>query len=215
MANFFLWRKMKVYLVSLCSLIFLLSGCSTKEPLPRQQQTPVLIKDELPKRKEIVSNALKHKDKRDGGDCSGFVSLVNKESGFPYFETKELNEHFEDARRSLAIYNLLESQKRLHWEKPLIGDLIFFANTVKKYAKGKSVDNITHIGIVTKIDADETVHFLHHTRGKNVMGYMNLTKPTLALQEGKMLNSYMEKCSISQSYECLAPTYFSAYGTIK
>ena len=206
---------MKVYLVSLCSLIFLLSGCSTKEPLPPQQQTPVLIKDELPKRKEIVSNALKHKDKRDGGDCSGFVSLVNKESGFPYFETKELNEHFEDARRSLAMYNLLESHKRLHWEKPLIGDLIFFANTVKKYAKGKSVDNITHIGIVTKIDADETVHFLHHTRGKNVIGYMNLTKPTLALQEGKMLNSYMEKCSISQSYECLAPTYFSAYGTIK
>jgi len=206
---------MKVYPLFLCSLMFLLSGCSTKEPLPPQQQTPVLTKDELPKRKEIVSNALKHKDKRDGGDCSGFVALVNKESAYPYFEPKELNEHFEDARRSLAMYNLLESHKRLHWEKPLIGDLIFFANTVKKYAKGNHADNITHIGIVTKIDADETVHFLHHTRGKNVMGYMNLTKPKLAIQEGKTLNSYMEKCSISQSHECLAPSYFSAYGSIQ
>jgi len=120
---------MKVYLVCLCSLIFLLSGCSTKEPQPVQKET-IVIKDDMPKRHEIVTNALKHKNKRDGGDCSGFVSLVNKESGYPYFEPQELNEHFEDSRRSLAIYHLLESHNRLHNDTPKIGDLIFFANTV-------------------------------------------------------------------------------------
>lgn len=205
---------MKVYLLCLCSLAFLLSGCSTKEPLPAQNEIFV-TKDDMPKRHEIVANALKHKDKKDGGDCSGFVSLVNKESAYPYFSPNELNEHFEDARRSLAIYNLLDSRNRLHTTKPVIGDLIFFANTIKKYAKGKSIDNITHIGIVTKIDADETIHFLHHTKGRNLMGYMNLTQPKLSVNNGKTINSYMEKCSISQSHECLAPSYFSAYGRIQ
>ena len=214
MADFFLWREMKVYFLCLCSCIFLLSGCSTKEPLPPQKEI-AQVKDDMPKRKEIIANALKHKDKKDGGDCSGFVSLVNKESGYPYFSPAELNEHFEDARRSLAIYNLLESRNLLHYEKPTIGDLIFFANTVKKYAKGKSIDNITHIGIVTRIDADETVHFLHHTKGRNLMGYINLTQPKLSIRDGKTINSYMEKCSISQSHECLAPSYFSAYGRIQ
>jgi len=205
---------MKEYLFLVCSCIFLLSGCASKEPILPKSEI-VLTKDEMPKRHEIVANALKHKDKKDGGDCSGFVSLVNKESGYPYFSMNELHEHFEDARRSLAIYNLLESHNRLHTEKPLIGDLIFFANTVKKYAKAKGADNITHIGIVTKIDADETVHFLHHTRGKNLMGYMNLTQPKLTVLDGKTINSYLEKCSISQSHECLAPSYFSAYGRIQ
>lgn len=214
MADFFLWREMKVYILCLCSFMFLLTGCTTKEPLP-PQETIKIAKDDMPKRKEIVANALKHKDKKDGNDCSGFVSLVNKESGFPYFSPTELNEHFEDTRRSLAIYNLLESRNLLHHEKPTIGDLIFFANTVKKYAKGKGIDNITHIGIVTRIDADETVHFLHHTKGKNLMGYMNLTQPKLSIRDGKTINSYMEKCSISQSHECLAPSYFSAYGRIQ
>jgi len=204
--------RTSVFLIFCCVVLF--TGCATKEPLAPQRETPI-IKDEMPKRKEIVANALKHKDKKDGGDCSGFVSLVNKESGYPYFSTVELNEHFEDARRSLAIYNLLESQNRLHYDKPTIGDLIFFANTVKKYAKGKGVDNITHIGIVTKIDADETVHFLHHTKGRNLMGFMNLTQAKVAILDGKTINSYLEKCSVSQSHACLAPSYFSAYGRIQ
>ncbi len=207
-----IWMRESVLLV--CSCLFLLSGCASKEPLPPQKEI-ILTKDEMPKRKEIVSNALKYKDKKEGGDCSGFVSLVNKESGYPYFSPTALNEHFEDTRRSLAIYNLLESRNLLHHGKPLIGDLIFFANTVKKYAKGKSVDNITHIGIVTKIDTDETVYFLHHTKGKNLMGTMNLNQPNVAILDGKTINSYMEKCSISQSHACLAPSYFSAYGRIQ
>ena len=94
-----------------------------------------------------------------------------------YFRTSELDDFYEDSRRSLAIYNLLDNQKRLHKEKPKIGDLVFFANTVKQYSKTKSDDNITHIGIVTKIDPDETIYFIHNTRGKNVISQMNLNYP--------------------------------------
>jgi len=205
---------MRQYLFALCSCLFLLTGCAQKEFTQNAPELPV--KDDTPKRQEIIKNALKHQGKHDGGDCSGFVSLVNKESTEPYFTTAELNGYFEDARRSLAIYNLLENQNRLYQEKPKVGDLIFFANTVKKYAKvKKSVDNITHIGIITKVDPDETVYFIHHTKGKNLISQMNLNYPTVAMYDNKAVNSYMEKCARNEGHQCLAPAYFSAYGRIK
>ena len=206
---------MRLYLVALCACAFLLSGCAQKELTQNAPELPQ-VKDDTPKRQEIIKTALKYQGKPNGGDCSGFVSLVNKESTQPFFSTAELNDYFEDARRSLAIYNLLEDQKRLYHEKPKEGDLIFFANTIKKYAKAKkSVDNITHIGIITKIDPDETVHFIHHTKGKNLISQMNLNYPTVTMNDTKVVNSYMEKCPKDEGHKCLAPAYFSAYGSIK
>lgn len=201
---------MRYYFFTLLTCMIFFSGCAQKTT----QIAPQTSYDDTPKREEIVKKALTHLNKKDGIDCSGFVSLVNKESGEPYFRNAELNEHFEDSRRSLAIYNLLEEQKRTFQTLPRIGDLIFFANTIKKYAKAKSVDNITHIGIVTKIDEDKTVHFIHHTKGKNLIGYINQNFPHTAMYNGKVINSYMEKCS-ANNIQCLAPSYFSAYGTIK
>ncbi|KFL35130.1 MULTISPECIES: hypothetical protein [unclassified Sulfurospirillum] len=206
---------MRLYLVALCACTFLLSGCAQKELTQNAPELPQ-VKDDTPKRQEIIKNALKYQGKPNGGDCSGFVTLVNKESIQPYFSATELNDYFEDARRSLAIYNLLEDQNRLYHEKPKVGDLIFFANTVKKYAKAKkSVDNITHIGIITKIDPDETVYFIHHTKGKNLISQMNLNYPTVTMNDTKVVNSYMEKCPKDEGHKCLAPAYFSAYGSIK
>lgn len=201
---------MRYYFFTLLTCMIFLSGCAQKAT----QIAPQTPYDDTPKRQEIVKKALTHLNKKDGVDCSGFVTLVNKETKEPYFSNAELNEHFEDSRRSLAIYNLLEQQKRTFQELPKIGDLIFFANTIKKYAKAKSVDNITHIGIVTKVDDDKTVHFIHHTKGKNLMGYINQDFPYTALHNGKVVNSYMEKCSANNNH-CLAPSYFSAYGKIK
>lgn len=207
---------MKHYLFTLFSCALLFSGCAQKEftqiaPEVTPQQK---VADDMPKREKIVKNALTHLNKKDGLDCSGFVSLVNKESGEPYFSNQELNDYFEDSRKSLAIYNLSDEHKRTFQNTPKIGDLIFFANTIKKYNKAKSDDNITHIGIVTKIDDDKTIHFIHHTKGKNLMGYINHDLPEKSLYNGKIVNSYMEKCSINNN-QCLAPAYFSAYGTIK
>ena len=203
---------MKYTFFTLLTALFLLSGCAQKEIVP--PITAPILKDNTQQRETIVKNALTHLNKKDGLDCSGFVSLVNKESGEPFFKNQELNEHFEDSRRSLAIYNLLAEQKRTFQSLPKKGDLIFFANTLKKYAKNKGEDNITHIGIVTKIDEDETVHFIHHTKGKNLIGYINQNYPTTALYNGKTVNSYMEKCSANNA-KCLAPSYFSAYGNIR
>ncbi|MDD2383646.1 MAG: CHAP domain-containing protein [Sulfurospirillaceae bacterium] len=194
--------------------IFLFSGCAQKEVTPIPPQPVEVIIDDTPQRNAIVQKALKHLNKQDGGDCSGFVALVNKESEGAFYNAEELTNFYEDSRRSLAVYNLLNDQNRTFDNNPKVGDLIFFANTVKHYSKNKAVDNITHIGIVTHVDSDETVHFIHNTRGRNKIGYLNLNYPTSPLHEGKTVNSYMEKCRIN-SHLCLAPSYFSAYGSIR
>ncbi len=192
---------------------FFLTGCSYKEP---RVSIPSSYNDQNPqKRAEVVNTAQKYLHKKDGGDCSGFVMLVNQESHEPFVETKKLPKFYEDSRRSLAIYNLLDAEKRLYTDNPKVGDLVFFANTIKKYSTIRHADNITHIGIIVKIEADGTVQFIHHTRGQNILGYLNMRYPDLAINNGKMLNSYMEKCPPKQSVQCLAPAYFSAYGAIK
>lgn len=204
-----LWLAMSIAAV-------LFTGCAQKELSQNAPEVPRKVEDEKTElRIKIIAEAMKHKNKKDGGDCSGFVSLVNKESSEPYFHIKELESYYEDARRSLAIYNLLNDQNRLYTQNPKAGDLIFFANTVKRYSKEKNIDNITHIGIITRVEPDETVHFIHHTKGKNLIGQMNLNYPTVAIYDHKMVNSYMEKCPKNTPDKCLAPEYFSAYGKIK
>lgn len=68
---------MRLYLFTLCTCLFLLSGCAQKE---FTQNAPEVLraKDDTPKRQEIIKNAMKHQGKKDGGDCSGFVTLVNQ-----------------------------------------------------------------------------------------------------------------------------------------
>lgn len=209
---------MKFSIVIFCCMLFLFTGCAKKEPpLAHIDNTESAIyadqKDQ--KRDEIVQNALKHFNKNDGKDCSGFVSLVNKESDEPYFGASELLNYFEDARRSLAIYNLFKEQNRLYYDSPKLGDLVFFANTVKKYAQKRSIENITHIGIIIEINDDGTIHFIHHLKGKNLISQMNLSHPSMVNKNNKNINSYMEKCPKFEGHNCLAPAYFSAYGSIR
>ena len=203
---------MKYSVVILLGVLFFLSGCSYKEPF----SSPYTGHGQnSQKRLEVVNTAQKYLYKKDGTDCSGFVMLVNQESYEPFFDAKKLPKFYEDSRRSLAMYRLFEADKRLYWDNPRIGDLVFFANTIKKYSTIKNIDNITHIGVIVKIESDGTVQFIHHTRGQNMIGYLNMRYPEIAINNGKMLNSYMEKCPPKQSLACLAPAYFSAFGAIK
>ena len=50
---------------------------------------------ELSKREAIVENAMMYLGKRDGGDCSGFVNLVNFKSGLPFYDNKAVNSYME------------------------------------------------------------------------------------------------------------------------
>jgi len=174
------------------------------------------------RRNAIVKNALSYLGKRDGKDCSGFVTLVNHTSGHPYFLAKELSESFDNARKSRAMFNLMCKKSDTFDEKrlPKLADLVFFENTERRVSKSKNkvIENITHVGIVTRVDEDGTVEFIHHSNGKNIVDYMNFNYPKLTTKDGKKINTYMKRCKSNKGAvrtDCLNIAFFVAYGTFQ
>lgn len=170
-------------------------------------------------RDALTKNALSYFGKRDGGDCSGFVNLINVKNGYPYYVEKELSESFDNARKSRAMYNLM-NKKGLSFggRDPRKGDLVFFENTERRKSKQKIkvAENITHVGIVTKVEQDGTVEFIHHSNGKNVLDYMNFNYPMLTNKDGKVINTYMKRCPSKKGAaqpQCMNIAFFVAYGT--
>lgn len=176
---------------------------------------------DLARREALVKGALSYLGKRDGGDCSGFINLVNMKNGHPYYLEKELSESFDNARKSRAMFNVMH-KKGMTFEgrEPRPGDLVFFENTERRKSKSKIkvAENITHVGIVTRIDADKTVQFIHHSNGKNIVDYLNFEYPKMTHKEdGKVINTYMKRCPSKKSVNvaCLNLAFFVAYGTFE
>jgi len=172
------------------------------------------------RRNAIVKSALSYLGKRDGKDCSGFVTLINHKNGHPYFLAQELSESFDNARKSRAMFNLMRKKGETFDEKrlPKLADLVFFENTERRVSKSKNrvAENITHVGIVTRIDTDGTIEFIHHSNGKNIVDYMNFDYPKLTMKDGKKINTYMKRCKSNKGAirtDCLNIAFFVAYGT--
>lgn len=207
--------------------ILLFSGCSQKEVVVVVDVQPVEqeVKVEMPPivevdkeavlRDSVVESALQHLHKNSGKDCSGFVELVNFQNSELYYKSGELSKFYDNTNRSKAIFNLMRAKNRVFEnETPKIGDLVFFEDTLQKSKRKVGSFNITHIGIVTKIDEDGTIHFIHNTQGKNRVDQLNLHLSGTTVASGKSVNSYLKKCdSSTPKQKCLSSYYFSAFAT--
>lgn len=205
------------------ALLFL-SGCSQKEVVvvdaaPIQQETKVetppvaKIDKEVLLRSALVQSALAHLDKKSGKDCSGFVDLVNFQNDEPYYKSRHLSQYYDNANRSKAIFNIMRAQERVfETDAPKIGDLVFFEDTLQKSKRKIGSFNITHVGIVTQIDDDGTIHFIHNIRGKNRIDQLNMQLSHTPEVSGKSVNSYLKRChSSTPKAKCLSAYYFSAF----
>ena len=157
-------------------------------------------------------NLKKYTNTRIGGDCSGLITAINKNNGSAIFDPKELNKYYSSGRKSQAMFDLYKDKNKISFSQPQVGDLVFFNNTTKA-TKGGSKKLITHVGIVSKVNEDGSVEFLHNIRGKNVLSVMNLSLPNDHKIAGKQVNDYIiSKCKDSS---CLVSNRFSGYGRVK
>lgn len=209
----------------LALLLLSFSGCTQKEvvlydkyqELPQQE----VVKTEEPKidyeliyREAIAQSAMQYKNKRDGGDCSGFVNMINIKNSEPYYTGVELSKFYTNTNRSKAMYNLMKSDNRIvAISDPKVGDLVFFEDTLAGTKRKVGALNITHVGIVTQIDSDDTVHFIHHMNGKNVIDQLNIKFPSKEVVSGKIVNSQLKRCPKGSKAECLSSNLFSAFAT--
>lgn len=222
------WMRFQV-LGAFIAVLFTFTGCVEKEVVlydkpsvaqPQESMQPVEVAKEQTidfeafYRDQLVQSALKYINKKDGQDCSGFVSLVNLQNYEPYYSGSELNKYFTNMHRSKAMYNLMKKDGRVVNElSPKIGDLVFFEDTLQKSKRKTGALNITHVGIVTKIDDDNTIHFIHHSNGKNIVDQLNLKYKNSKIVSGKTVNSYMKRCPKNTQEQCLSSNLFTAFAS--
>ena len=231
--------KIKIYALFLALFI---SGCATVSPSAPKSSTPVAaltmqsqIQAETSLEKSKVQNSAteatqskiggfdvkekvlldlmqKYIGKKDGGDCSGFVTLINRQFSLNLFDENELDK-FYTARglKSEAMFRLYESKNLISFENPEVGDLIFFKNTTKSTKNNKKAKIITHVGIVSSVEKDGTVGFTHHAKGKNAVDFMNLNDKNVRKNGKKELNSFVATCK-DKSASCLASNRFAGFG---
>lgn len=161
----------------------------------------------------LSSSIDKYINTKAGGDCSGFILVLNKEHDSVFFNNKTINHFFTKGKgRSQAIFNYYNSRNKIAFQNPQVGDLIFFQNTTRSTKKSKH-RNITHMGIVSEIFKDGRVRFVHNLKGKNQNGYMNLNKKNIFSSGDKTENSYIISCSHNQT-SCLTSNKFAGYGKV-
>lgn len=202
-------------------LILFLTGCSQKEIIVLQPEPQNIVKlkpiedEELPIRRTIVESALKHLNKNDGNDCSGLVDLVNSETNETFYKLDELYKYFDNTSRAKAIFNIMKDENKLvNSTLPKIGDIVFFSDTLQTTKRKIGSFNITHIGIVTEVDEDGTIHFIHNIQGKNKIDQLNTNFSNHQILSGKNVNSFLKRCPKSKAKsECLSSFFFSAYAS--
>ena len=212
----FIVRKKFKTLVFLALGAFFITGCATGSS---QSATNFYNKNKqsyqanIEKREKNPNfNLKKYTNTRIGGDCSGLITAINKNNGSAIFDPKELNKYYSSGRKSQAMFDLYKDKNKISFSQPQVGDLVFFNNTTKA-TKGGSKKLITHVGIVSKVNEDGSVEFLHNIRGKNVLSVMNLSLPNDHKIAGKQVNDYIiSKCKDSS---CLVSNRFSGYGRVK
>lgn len=214
---------MRSIVSGLILLLLFLTGCSQKEIVAVQiePQAPVIAEikpiedEELPIRRAIVESALKYLNKNDGQDCSGFVDLVNSDTNEAFYKSDMLYKYFDNTNRSKAIFNIMKDENKLVTNiLPKIGDIVFFSDTLQRTRRKVGSFNITHIGIVTEVNEDGTVHFIHHIQGKNRIDQLNTKFSNYQILSGKNVNSYLKRCPKNRpKKECLTSFFFSAYGS--
>ncbi len=115
-------------------------------------------------------------------DCSGFVSAVFSQAGAPMDGTVA------------TIWALALKNGAVHYRPiPEVGDLVFFDNTHDRNGNGDLDDELTHIGVVVKVDSDGTATFAHGgtSRGR-VYGRINVLRYWETKDDrGERLNSYV------------------------
>lgn len=212
-------RKKFKTLVFLALGAFFITGCATGSSQgsanfynKNNKNKQAYQRDTEKREKNPNFNLKKYTNTRIGGDCSGLITAINKNNGSAIFDPKELNKYYSSGRKSQAMFDLYKDKNKISFSQPQVGDLVFFNNTTKA-TKGGSKKLITHVGIVSKVNEDGSVEFLHNIRGKNVLSVMNLSLPNDHKIAGKQVNDYIiSKCNDSS---CLVSNRFSGYGRVK
>lgn len=139
-------------------------------------------------------------------DCSGLIYAIYHKSGY-YMQPELWNYQGSGVQR---LYSWSMDKGQILAEPPQAGDLIFWDNSYDKNGNGLWDDDLTHVGMVIKIDQDGLVHFIHnHYRLGPVEAVMDPAAP-----DDPERNSAMRARGQGSSQGWSAGHLFRCYGRV-
>lgn len=202
--------KKKIFIFQVILVLFF-TGCSMKNARPTHEQGEVFHGTN--EHTKVTDAIDKYTNTTTGGDCSGFITVLNSEFDNIYFDPNTIHKYFTKGRgKSQAIYNLYKKNDKLYFKNPKVGDLIFFQNTTS-WTKGSINGHITHMGIIRDIEDGGRVKFVHNMRGYNKVSFMNRNKKDTYRVKNRTENSYIARCK-RDDYSCLTSHRFAGYGRV-
>ena len=117
-------------------------------------------------------------------DCSGFVMACHDKAGVPLTGSVRMMEA--QAKNEGVFFQARSSAK------PVPGDVAFFDNSYDRNKNGRRDDKLTHIAVVTSVDAEGTIEMMHLGSKGVVKLWMNLRHPdSYKGPNGQIWNSFL------------------------
>jgi hypothetical protein len=175
-----------LYLLAL--LVGVLSGCSAPYvQIGDFRDTEALQREELVQRglSFLGSRNISDHNSVRRNDCSGFVVGVYRSLDFRV----EL-EHYNTRFVADNLYRNLRSKGHVYYGmRPRKADLAFFRYTVPNGG-----NRVTHVGMVTEVENDDTVIIVHYSSQGVSLMRMNLQNPHEHRNEsGEVINDFLRK----------------------
>jgi cell wall-associated NlpC family hydrolase len=143
-------------------------------------------------------------------ECTGFVRLAYRQAGVELLGPEALATD----NGVTAIYRHAQALGALHSHRPRPGDLAFFEETYDRNRDGKRNDGLTHVALVTGVEPDGTVHFLHRVSAGVRQSVMNLSHRDLARgPSGERWNDVLRSAS-KKLRAYLTGELFAAYASV-
>ncbi len=152
--------------------------------------------------------SLAHVSRRVPDDCTGLVRLAYWQA-----EVELLGTEGERGDNGvMAIFRHAEALGAIHFKRPSPGDLVFFRETYDRDRDGQLDDGLTHVGLVTSVEPDGTVVFVHRVGSGVSEGRLNTLQPALHEQGGRVLNDWLRPAS-RRARASLTGELFSGYAS--
>ncbi len=158
----------------------------------------LLLSAKSDKRSEIIKAAKKYAGKPGIYDCSTLVRKILNQADIVFIEEGIKNSRSRHKKGVRIIYEILARKGKIYrdYRTAGLGDLVLFNNTYDMNRNRRLDDRFTHIGIITRIDRDGTMQYLHSTIGKGIIyGYLNLQHKSVYKRGDKVLNNYLRRKS--------------------
>ncbi len=153
-------------------------------------------------------------------DCIGTVAAIFYGAGIDIMA--DASKFYAPGDNGVAMfYKSLKNKNGVYKTKyPKPGDVIFWDNTWDRNSNGRFGDDpLTHVGLVTKVEDDGTIHYIHDNYIYGiVVEQMNLYRPKEVRDEnGKVINSalYMNSSeSKNMTHPWLSGDLFREFGGV-